>query len=104
MTDTDEDAGAGGGTDAADGVAALTSQEGWQGQGYAARVHYQGAGDRYSVEYYHPSGCVLYWKVKGDDDVAVPVGRETVPDPLRERVRLDLDEAGIDPAVEGRVV
>jgi hypothetical protein len=104
MTDTDT----GQGSDAADGVAddvaALASQEGWQGQGYAARVHYQGAGDRYSVEYYHPSGCVLYWKVKGDDDVAVPVGRETVPDPLRERVRLDLDEAGIDPAVEGRVV
>jgi hypothetical protein len=85
-------------------VAALGSQEGWQAEEFAARVHYRGAGDRYSVEYYAPSDCVLYWKVSADGEVAVPVGRETVPDPLRERVRLDLSDAGVDPAVEGRVV
>jgi hypothetical protein len=85
-------------------VAALASQDGWQSEGYAARVHYRGAGDHYSVEYYDPSECVLYWKVKGDAEIAVPVGRETVPDPLRERVRIDLREAGIDPDVEARVV
>jgi hypothetical protein len=89
------------GTDVVD---ALGAQEGWQAEGFAARVHYRGAGDHYSVEYYAPSDCVLYWKVHEDGDVAVPVGRETVPDPLRERVRLDLDEAGADPAIEGRGV
>ncbi|RCU47362.1 hypothetical protein DU504_08655 [Haloplanus salinus] len=80
----------------------LADREGWHTEGFAARVHYRGEGDRYAVEYYAPSDCVLYWKVKGDGETAVPVGRETVPDPLRERVRLDLDAAGIDPAAEGR--
>jgi hypothetical protein len=83
---------------------ALTDREGWRAEGFAARVHYRGEGDRYAVEYYAPSDCVLYWKVKGDGETAVPVGRGTVPDPLRERVRIDLDAAGVDPAVEGRTL
>ncbi|WP_148415977.1 hypothetical protein [Haloferax sp. KTX1] len=85
-------------------VAALAELEGWRAEGFAARVHYRGADDAYSIEYYEPSDCVLYWKVKGDGEVAVPVGRDTVPDPLRERVRQDLVEAGVDPDVEDRVV
>jgi len=85
-----------------DVVDALAEREGWRAEGFAARVHYRGEGDRYAVEYYEPSDCVLYWKVKGDGETAVPVGRETVPDPLRERVRIDLNDAGIDPAVEAR--
>ncbi|MDS0296293.1 DUF7538 family protein [Halogeometricum luteum] len=88
-------------SDAAD-AAALADLEGWRAEGFAARVHYRGADDRYSIEYYEPSACVLYWKVKGDGETAVPVGRETVPDPLRARVREDLSEAGIDPEVESR--
>jgi hypothetical protein len=83
-------------------VAALAAVEGWQAEGYAARVHYEGASDYYSVEYYAPSDCVLYWKVKGDGETAVPVGRETVPDPLRTRIRADLEAAGVDPEVESR--
>ncbi|WP_248895628.1 DUF7538 family protein [Haloplanus halobius] len=83
-------------------VDALAEQEGWRAEGFAARVHYRGETERYAVEYYEPSDCVLYWKVKGDGETAVPVGRETVPDPLRERVRIDLDAAGIDPDVEAR--
>ena len=79
----------------------LADEEGWQVEEFAARVHYRGEGDRYSVEYYGPSDCVLYWRVKGDGETAVPVGRETVPAPLRERIRQDLADAGIDPAVEG---
>ncbi|WP_445085084.1 DUF7538 family protein [Halobellus sp. GM3] len=80
----------------------LGALDGWHAEGYAARVHYRGEGDRYSVEYYGPSGCVLYWKVKGDGGTAVPVGRGTVPDPLRARIRADLDAAGIDPDIERR--
>jgi hypothetical protein len=80
----------------------LGAIEGWRTDGYAARVHYRGADDRYSIEFYAPSECVLYWKVKGDGETAVPVGRDTVPDPLRTRIREDLDAAGIDPAVERR--
>lgn len=83
---------------------ALTEQDGWQREGFAARVHYEGAGEYYSIEYYDPSECVLYWKVKGDGKTAVPVGRETVPTPLRERIRMDLDAAGIDPDVEARSI
>jgi hypothetical protein len=83
-------------------VAALAEQEGWQAEGYAARVHYRGADDAYSIEYYDPSGCVLYWKVKDDGETAVPVGRTTVPTPLRERIRQDLEAAGLDPEVERR--
>jgi hypothetical protein len=85
-----------------DAVAALADRDGWRAEGFAARVHYEGAGDRYSIEYYAPSECVVYWKVKGDGEVAVPVGRNTVPDPLRARIREDLAEAGIDPEVEER--
>jgi hypothetical protein len=104
---TDPDAEADGGSDAEGrqrAVDALGTQEGWHAEEFAARVHYRGAEDRYSVEYYAPSDCVLYWKVRADGDVAVPVGRGTVPDPLRERVRQDLREAGVDPTVESRVV
>ncbi len=86
------------------GVDALAEQEGWQAEEFAARVHYQGEGDRYSVEYYAPSECVLYWRVKGDGETAVPVARDSVPHPLRLRIREDLEAAGIDPAVESRPV
>jgi len=85
-----------------DVVESLAEREGWRAEGFAARVHYRGGTDRYTIEYYAPSDCVLYWKVKGDGETAVPVGRGTVPDPLRERVRVDLDAAGADPEVEGR--
>lgn len=84
------------------GLAELGDREGWQTVGFAARVHYQGGDDDYSIEYYEPSDCVLYWKVKGDGETAVPVGRNTVPEPLRERIRRDLADSGIDPDVEGR--
>jgi hypothetical protein len=85
-----------------DRTAALAALDGWQAEGYAARVHYEGAGERYSIEFYAPSDCVLYWKVKGDGETAVPVGRATVPDPLRSRIREDLADAGVDPALERR--
>lgn len=80
----------------------LEQQDGWHVEGEAARVHYRGATDRYSIEYYHPSGCVVYWKVPSEEgrSTAVPVGRDTVPEPLRVRVREDLAAAGIDPEVE----
>ena len=87
-----------------DAVDALADREGWVAEAFAARVHYRGDGDRYSVEYYAPSDCVLYWRVKGDGETAVPVGRDTVPDPLRARIREDLDAAGVDPTVEGRTL
>ena len=83
-------------------VAALAEQDGWRAEGFAARVHYRGGDDHYSIEFYAPSECVLYWKVKGDGETAVPVGRGTVPDPLRERVRQDLVEADVDPEIESR--
>jgi hypothetical protein len=85
-----------------DSLDALATQDGWHVDGRAARVHYQGGSDRYSIEYYAPSDCVLYWKVDPDGDLAVPVGRDTVPNPLRERVRQDLAAADIDPDVESR--
>ncbi len=85
-----------------DSLSALSEQDGWKVDDFAARVHYRGADDYYSIEYYEPSHCILYWKVKGDGEMAVPVGRGTVPTPLRERVRQDLDSAGIDPEVEQR--
>lgn len=86
----------------ADALAGLGRQEGWHVEGEAARVHYSGATDRYSVEYYHRSECVLYWKVPPEhvDATAVPVSRHTVPGPLRERIREDLSAAGLDPTVE----
>jgi hypothetical protein len=82
------------------GLSALADQEGWRVDDFAARVHYRGEGDRYSVEYYAPSDCVLYWRVKGDGETAVPVSRASVPGPLRERIRQDLAAADIDPAIE----
>ena len=85
-----------------DRTADLDALDGWHAEGYAARVHYRGADDHYSIEFYDPSECVLYWKVKGDGETAVPVGRDTVPDPLRERIREDLETAGIDPETERR--
>ena len=83
-------------------VDALSELEGWFAEDFAARVHYRGADDAYSIEYYEPSNCILYWKVKGDGETAVPVARDTVPDPLRERVRQDLAEADISPETESR--
>jgi hypothetical protein len=87
-----------------DAIDALADREGWVTEEFAARVHYQGDGDRYSIEYYAPSDCVLYWRVKGDGETAVPVGRGTVPDPLRARIREDLRAAGVDPDVEQRTL
>lgn len=86
------------------GFADLAERDGWHVEEYAARVHYDGAGDRYSVEYYEPSECVLYWKVNSESGVAVPVHRETVPQPLRDRIKLDFEAVGIDPVVEAQVV
>lgn len=83
-------------------VEALSDRDGWRSEEFAARVHYRGADERYSVEYYEPNDRVLYWRVEGDGETAVPVGRESVPDPLRERVRRDLAEVGVDPDVEDR--
>ncbi len=83
----------------ADVTTALSRLEGWRSEGYAARVHYEGATDRYSVEFYEPTERVVYWRVRGDDE-AVPVARDSVPTPLRERIRRDLAESGVDPDVE----
>lgn len=85
-------------------LAGLADREGWRVESEAARVHYRGETDQYSIEFYAPSDCVVYWKVPPDDagDTAVPVGRDTVPVPLRERVRADLSAAGVDPDVERR--
>lgn len=86
---------------------ALGEQEGWQVEESAARVHYSGATDRYSIEFYAPSTCTIYWKVPpegSEKDTAVPVGRDTVPTPLRERIRADLAAAGIDPEIERRTI
>ena len=88
----------------AEEVRKLATQDGWRDEDYAARVHYSGGDDSYSIEFYAPRDCVLYWKVKGDGETAVPVGRNTVPEPLRERIRQDLAEAGIDPEVERRTL
>ncbi|WP_246391873.1 DUF7538 family protein [Halosimplex pelagicum] len=87
-----------------DPLARLADREGWRVEGSAARVHYEGEGDRYSVEFYAPSDCVVYWKVPPETggETAVPVSRETVPTPLRERIRMDLDAAGVDPEIERR--
>ncbi|MFB6123630.1 MAG: hypothetical protein ABEJ78_09250 [Haloferacaceae archaeon] len=83
-----------------DPIDALSDLEGWRAEGFAARVHYRGADDGYAIEFYEPSDCVLYWKVKGDGETAVPVSRDVVPDPLRTRIREDLSEAGVDPDAE----
>ena len=82
----------------------LEAREGWRVHDVAARVHYRGDGDRFSVEYYDESECVVYWRVLAGRDTAVPVPRDDVPAPLRIRVRDDLEAAGIDPAVERATV
>lgn len=86
------------------GLTDLVDQDGWQVEAVAARVHYRGDGDRYSVEYYAPGQVVLYWRVPDDGETAVPVARERVPEPLRERIRRDLAAADIDPDIESRTV
>lgn len=83
-------------------IQALATRDGWHSEGAAARVHYRGATETFSVEYYAPTGTVLYWRV--EDDLAVPVARDGVPGPLRERIRRDLDAAGVDPEVEREAV
>jgi len=87
-------------------LASLTDREGWRREGAAARVHYSGGTDRYSIEYYAPNECVLYWAIppEKEGETAVPVARSTVPTPLRERVREDLAAAGIDPERERQTV
>ena len=89
-----------------DSIAALVTLDGWHAEGAAARVHYEGAGDRFAVEYYAETDAVLYWSVPDDDGTATasPVERTSVPDPLRERIRRDLSAADVDPAVEGREI
>jgi len=86
---------------------ALAAREGWRVEGAGARVHYSCGTDRYTIEYYAPTDSVLYWTVPDDESAresAVPVPRTTVPTPLRERIREDLRESGIDPAVERETV
>ena len=96
-----------------DSIAALVRQEGWRAEGAAARVHYDGGGDRFAVEFYAEADAVLYWSVPGDgppatdgeaNGTAAPVPREAIPDPLRRRIREDLAAADVDPAVERRTV
>ena len=98
-----------------DSIAALVGQEGWRAEGDAARVHYDGGGDRYAVEFYADAERVLYWTVPAaasdaaaerdaSGATAAPVPREQIPNPLRRRIRDDLDAAGIDPDVERRGV
>lgn len=82
----------------------LARLDGWHSEGYAARVHYEGANERYSIEFYETEARILYWKINDADDAAVPVPREAVPDPLRERIRQDLAEVGIDPENEYQVL
>lgn len=99
-----------------DSIAALVRQEGWRAEGSAARVHYDGGGnDRFAVEFYADADLVLYWTVPADgntgesaatssDGTAAPIPRETLPNPLRRRIREDLAAADIDPAVERRTI
>ena len=91
-----------------DSIAALVRQEGWRAEGPAARVHYDGGSDQFAVEFYADVDRVLYWTVPDagaeGDDTAAPIPRETVPDPLRRRIRDDLESAGVDPGVERRSV
>jgi len=76
-----------------DSIAALVEQEGWRAEeGDAARVHYDGGGDRFAVEFYANAERVLYWTVPSAESdataaTAAPVPREQVPDPLRRRIR-----------------
>lgn len=89
-----------------DVIAALTTREGWRAEGGAARVHYAGGSDddRYAIEYYADADRVLYWRVPADGATAMPVARTSVPTPLRERVRRDLEAVDVDPGVEKRSV
>lgn len=89
------------------GLEGLAERDGWRVENGAARVHYSGAGDRYSIEYYPAGECTLYWSVPDSTEpvqTAVPVDRRNVPEPLRERIREDLSAAGIDPAVDEGLV
>ncbi|PSQ57616.1 hypothetical protein BRD22_01410 [Halobacteriales archaeon SW_8_68_21] len=84
-------------------IAALTRQEGWRAEGAAARVHYEGASEQFAVEFYAETERVLYWSVpteEAESGTAAPVPRKHIPDPLRRRVRDDLETAGVDPATE----
>ena len=95
-----------------DSIAALVRQEGWRAEGDAARVHYDGGGDRFAVEFYADPGLVIYWTVPVRDggasadasshpsETAAPVPRASVPNPLRRRIRDDLAAADVDPTVE----
>ncbi len=104
-----------------DAIAELVKREGWRAEGAAARVHYEGAGDRFAVEYYAPTDVVVYWSVpaatgdaengrdadgRGDDapSPATPIPRDDVPNPLRKRIRADLSAAGVDPETERRSI
>ncbi len=107
-----------------DSIAALVRQEGWRAEGAAARVHYDGGGARFAVEFYADAERVLYWTVPAaagsdaedavddstaaDDSTATataaPVPRDDVPDPLRRRIREDLAAADVDPSLERREV
>jgi hypothetical protein len=107
-----------------DSIAALVRQEGWHAEGAAARVHYDGGGARFAVEFYADAERVLYWTVPAaagtdaedaadastaaDDSTApataAPVPRDDIPDPLRRRIREDLAAADVDPSVERREV
>ena len=44
-------------------LADLDDLEGWHVEDVAARVHYEGEGDRFSIEYYDDAECVVYWRV-----------------------------------------
>jgi hypothetical protein len=87
-----------------DSIAGLVKQKGWRGEGTAARVHYDGGGDRFAVEFYAGADVVVYWTVPDGSESATPVPREAIPDPLRRRIRDDLAAAGVDPDVERQAV
>ena len=89
-----------------DSIAALVTLDGWHAEGSAARVHYEGADDRFAVEYYAETDAVLYWSVPDGDDrsTASPVERANVPGPLRKRIRRDLSVADVDPEIEQREI
>lgn len=86
------------------GLDELGDQEGWQVEAAAARVHYRGETAEFSVEFYEGTETVLYWRVQEAGETAVPVNRDLIPAPLRDRIRADLAAAGIDPAIERQSV
>lgn len=55
-----------------DSIAALVEQEGWRAEGDAARVHYDGGGDRFAVEFYANAERVLYWTVPSANPMRPP--------------------------------